>query len=887
MPALTLLEPVLTVTLLRAISTSHSMSTPPKQKIRVLHIDDEPSFTDLTATFLERSDDQFTVETATSAEEGVEKISDHPVDCVVSDYDMPGTDGIEFLQTLRQEHSNIPFILFTARGSETVASEAISAGITDYLEKKRGSEQYELLGNRIKNAVYAQREARRANRQETLMRLTELAGESGGWELNTATDDVVLTPGAQHLLGTNSEKISFEQFVNCYRPSDCDEVREAVDTAIRSQTKIERMCRVGHTDDALRQIDLTISSPSIENGVRYVRGAINDVTEHKRGEQKLRRYKHLLESINDAVFVVEQGLTISYVNRQSVENLGLTVEAVEGEPIMPLVEQYATGRASVREFEQALITALEGRDGDPPSPVELTVASGDTEFVYEYKFSRLPVRHAPSGQADTRPAVAVVAHDITDRKQREQELVQTQELMSDMTKLADVGAWEYDAEADSMVITDGFCRVYGLQLGTELSLEEALAYFHADDRERLTERFTACLETGQPYRMDVRIHRDDGEQRWVTAQGERIERQGTRVVRGCIQDITEKKERINTLEQSETLFENAQDMLFIIDVCSDEFVVRRVNPAYESTTGISKEDIQGKTPAELFGETRAEKIENRYQNCIETGESLRYEETLTEEQIPNKDSPTDDGLVYWKTHLTPVEIDGTVEWIVGATRDINQQKRREHDLERRNTRLDEFTSIISHDLRNPLNVVGGRVELARDDCDSEHLAAAADAVDRCQALIDDTLTLARQGDEIGTMEPVVLSNIAEQSWQTTMTESAELCTGTDKVIHADGSSLQQLFENLYRNAVEHGGREVTVRVGEMENGFYVADTGVGIPESDTEVVFDAGYSTGDDGTGFGLRIVEAIADAHGWNTTLTESKQGGVRFEFSNVSTVE
>ena len=137
------------------------------------------------------------------------------------------------------------------------------------------------------------------------------------------------------------------------------------------------------------------------------------------------------------------------------------------------------------------------------------------------------------------------------------------------------------------------------------------------------------------------------------------------------------------------------------------------------------------------------------------------------------------------------------------------------------------------------------------------------------------------------MEPVVLSNIAEQSWQTTMTESAELCTGTDKLIHADGSSLQQLFENLYRNAVEHGGREVTVRVGEMENGFYVADTGVGIPESDTEVVFDAGYSTGDDGTGFGLRIVEAIADAHGWNTTLTESKQGGAQFEFSNVSTVE
>ena len=111
------------------------MSTPPEKKIRVLHVDDEPSFADLTATFLERNDDQFTVETATNAEEGAQKISDRPPDCVVSDYDMPGTDGIEFLQTLREEHSDIPFILFTARGSETVASEAISVGITDYLEK--------------------------------------------------------------------------------------------------------------------------------------------------------------------------------------------------------------------------------------------------------------------------------------------------------------------------------------------------------------------------------------------------------------------------------------------------------------------------------------------------------------------------------------------------------------------------------------------------------------------------------------------------------------------------------------------------------------------------------------------------------------------------------
>jgi signal transduction histidine kinase len=106
-------------------------------------------------------------------------------------------------------------------------------------------------------------------------------------------------------------------------------------------------------------------------------------------------------------------------------------------------------------------------------------------------------------------------------------------------------------------------------------------------------------------------------------------------------------------------------------------------------------------------------------------------------------------------------------------------------------------------------------------------------------------------------------------------------------IRADGSSLQQLFENLYRNAVEYGGDDVIVRVGEMNDGFFVADTGPGIPESERENIFEAGYSTTDNGTGFGLRIVNEIADAHGWEVAITESEEGGARFEITGVEKVE
>ncbi len=132
---------------------------------------------------------------------------------------------------------------------------------------------------------------------------------------------------------------------------------------------------------------------------------------------------------------------------------------------------------------------------------------------------------------------------------------------------------------------------------------------------------------------------------------------------------------------------------------------------------------------------------------------------------------------------------------------------------------------------------------------------------------------------MGELESVGLADVAERSWQTVETGSATLETHATHTLSADRSQLQELFENLYRNAVEHGGDEVTVHVGTMDDGFYVADTGPGVSESDREEVFEAGYSTAEDGTGFGLRIVEQVANAHGREVTVTESEHGGARFE--------
>lgn len=211
---------------------------------------------------------------------------------------------------------------------------------------------------------------------------------------------------------------------------------------------------------------------------------------------------------------------------------------------------------------------------------------------------------------------------------------------------------------------------------------------------------------------------------------------------------------------------------------------------------------------------------------------------------------------------------------------------REREIKREVERLDRFASIISHDLRNPLNVAKGRLELVRETCDSEDLDTVASALDRMDGIIDDVLTMAREGQEVpeDEREPVNLADCAESCWEHVATADASLEIEGDFTMNADRSRLREVFENLYRNAVEHGGEDVTIRVGPLpaDTGFYVEDDGPGFP-SDEERVFEPGYTTRDNGTGLGLSIVQEIITGHGWEIRAVEGNDGGARFEITGL----
>lgn len=266
--------------------------------------------------------------------------------------------------------------------------------------------------------------------------------------------------------------------------------------------------------------------------------------------------------------------------------------------------------------------------------------------------------------------------------------------------------------------------------------------------------------------------------------------------------------------------------------------------------------------------------------------------------------------------------------IVGYLFQASDRVRRQRQLEAQRERLDEFASVISHDLRNPLSVAVGNLELARE-FDDEAAEARLDrvnvALDRMDALISDLLSLAREGRSVEATAETDLRPVVRQAWSTVGVADAQLVISEPLPrIECDKDRLRQALENLLRNSVEHGstssrsepddaaesdsvrtvdtdpfggssrdtgdeasGHGVRVVVGGTDEGFYVADDGPGIPPGERETVFEPGYTTDEDGTGFGLAIVERIVEAHDWSISIAESRAGGARFDITGVDIVE
>jgi PAS domain S-box-containing protein len=314
-----------------------------------------------------------------------------------------------------------------------------------------------------------------------------------------------------------------------------------------------------------------------------------------------------------------------------------------------------------------------------------------------------------------------------------------------------------------------------------------------------------------------------------------------------------------------------RDGFFVLDTGED---LRYWNDFVRERTGYDDAALAAMEPTDLFVPADRDRIVEAIAETKTEGEAQVEAtiETADGERLP---------VEFRGSRLT--DATGSTLGIVGVARDVSERAAYERELERQNERLEELISAVSHDLRNPLNVISGRVQLAREMGGEEHFDALERATDRVEDLVEDLVELARQGNTVGDRTPVDLAAFATETWERLATGDATLTVETERTLAADEGRLRHVVENCFVNAVTHAGPDVTVTVGDLEGGFYVADDGPGIPPEKRERLWEYGESTTEEGTGLGLAIVRRIGEAHGWTVEMAESDSGGLRLEFRGV----
>lgn len=338
------------------------------------------------------------------------------------------------------------------------------------------------------------------------------------------------------------------------------------------------------------------------------------------------------------------------------------------------------------------------------------------------------------------------------------------------------------------------------------------------------------------------------------------------------------------------LFENIPDPAAILEFEGAQAVLRAVNDEFEETFGFEQAEVTGEQLADFIVPEEQRKEAQEINSLLLSGQAVEREV-----QRQTADGQLRDFLF----RATSVQKEtGAIE-SYGIYTDITERKRRRRKLEQRNEMLEEFSTVVTHDLRNPLAIAQSHLSFALEDLQEEYegyefLSDVDEALERMDSLIEDLLALAKHGQRIEEQVAVGLDDVARDAWDSVETADARLVVDSGTDIEADRSRLVQLLENLFRNSIEHGfengasgpDSQFTVRVGMLAdgNGFYVGDSGRGIDDEKKEKVLEYGYTTDQGGTGLGLSIVTSIAEAHDWDVSVCDSDAGGACFELSGVT---
>lgn len=624
----------------------------------------------------------------------------------------------------------------------------------------------------------------------------------------------------------------------------------------------------------------------------------------------------VLERIEDAFFALDEEWRITYLNAHASEILEVDRDEAVGAVVWDAFED-AVGTTFQRKYEEAMATQ------DPVS----------FEEYYPPLETWFEVNAYPS-----ETALSVYFRDVTDRIEREEELVRTRDLLEQAKQLADVGGWELDAETMEAFWSDHLFEILGIDGEEEPSLDEMLDVYHEADRDAVEEAVRGALDSGDPFDIEVRAVSDDGEIQWIHAKGVPVIDDGTVTkVRGTAQDITERKEREQRLRDKNerlTAFSDLNSLIrdlmeAIFDLSSrseiEELVCERLafSDSYEFAWIGTATDGQVRVSTGAGGDGYLDDTEIRLDAGPTTGGPTAQAHLTGELQVI-RDVSTYEGYEPWREHAQrfgysafaaiPIadggDLHGTLNVYSSRTNAFSHEEREAmrhfgsiityalesveqgQKIQQERNRLEFINRLLRHNLLNSLNVVEARLDMLDGRVDYEVLSELETASDRTREMIDFVKTIQQAADVIGRgkhqeLRPRDIGSVLEArvtSAQQAYPEATYHFGSAPSVDVVADSLLEEVLDNVLFNAVQHNPDDdptvwVDTTVDAESVTVSIADDGPGIPDDRASTLFDQTTTEFDDpDSGFGLYLVEEIVDSYGGTIRVEENEPDGTVF---------
>ncbi|MCE1246370.1 MAG: PAS domain S-box protein [Firmicutes bacterium] len=856
-----------------------------KARANLLHIDDDLDFLKLFSISFKK---EFEIISASDFSEAVEYLKNNIFDIVVLDYDMPEKNGLEVLSLIRDQYPSLPVIFFTGQGNEKVAREAFVAGASDYFNK-----DFTVFSTREKfiNSIIRLVDKRNTEIELEKSRAKyQLLFESmlNGFIVGKVIMDNDGKPDDLLLLEVNQAFADMvgRQRSDFYGKTYCEALSGIKDYVGDLIALIDKVVKTGEPA-TVERFSPFFGKWYFLNVYRPMEGhfaaVFNDITDLKKAREELEKEKlksgAIFDNSESVIIIVDKNAKILLVNKKACEILGYQEHEILGHDIFEIC---------IEKNKQDLLRTrfLSFFDNE-------TVDFGEfSEFechVNTAKGLKRRIKWANNvlrSKDGSSLGLIITGVDVTKLNSIEIELQEKEDILNRVMDTSPVGIVIFDEHQKIRFANKRTEQILDLKKEELIGRTyESLDFACVDDNGVVVECNQSPAEiifrTGKPvYNMLFSSEGKRGRSFFLVNAAPAANSRGVRNrIILVIKDITEhymaKKAAMNSELRYRTIFENTGTALVIFN---GDGILNLVNREFLKLTGFDHSEVVGIKKWTEFLDTKDKyRILRQFKSTSSNGGE---DPRKFEFRLKDKNSATRHVVAYLSN------IPSSKGRVVSIL-DITALKQVEDELIRKNKELNDFAYTVSHDLKNPLNLIRGYLALMAEDPKlfNEYYKKITNQAENLVEFVNKLLELSRAGKIVANMGNINLDYLVRGVFAslTSRDPEAELVLhSAPYLVKGDLMNLARLFSNLMSNAFQHKDPDKERLVIEVnciqENGgavISVKDNGIGIDRTNLEKIFLPGFTSGGHlGTGFGLTIAKKIAEAHGGTIAVKSDGQG-------------